>query len=314
MDTEIHGEESGPHELLPNPMSEHPKINFGLFVDEIDDKTNDNGSNLVVDMTIQKYAQLLFGPIDTDRADYIDGFIRYFEKIKRTLTIINLDPITNLKREYFRDDIRDDTRSNVDFKEIGNNSILYTLNVINEMFEQKEWRDSTFDGSDCPYFIINMPGSISLSMHYEEVSKILSTLVDYHFNVVCVNIISVLSIKLPNDVVASWFHLASQFTTSRLHKYPLVNVYSGYYSISDQQSEIMDMLESLGYNDICSKVNLGEWISPDLHAKICNLFEGANDVFRPRILHSRDDERMSQWIEFIDEILKCKYSTEYNEY
>ncbi|EAX96344.1 hypothetical protein TVAG_066410 [Trichomonas vaginalis G3] len=264
-------------------------------------------SNETTEQPVKKYAQLLFGPSDAEKSDYIDGFIQYFGEIQRDYILLNLDPTTSIKSEYFRDDIRNDIFETYDYSTHENRYLEYCLNCINEVFESQEWVDRTFNEADCPYFIINFPTSISISINYDEISRIMSYLHEINFNFVCINLIPANCINSPKDVFASFLLTTSTFIEPIIHQCPILNVICGYNLVHDNHAEFIDELAIIPIADMLNKVNEEFSIVEPLSTNIARVFDSFDAFSKLFIFNSHDNQNIKEFVSITDDILECVF-------
>lgn len=115
-----------------------------------------------------RHMQVLLGPAGVGKSTYCSSLQKHFQTIKRSCTVINLDPAAEHFKYTPNIDIRelvalDDVARTLDFGP--NGGLVYCLEHLINKIEWLKERMDEIAGSDDEYFIVDCPGQIELFTH-----------------------------------------------------------------------------------------------------------------------------------------------------
>ena len=256
-------------------------------------------------MTQEKYAQILFGPSDSAKEEYLNCaciFFEQFESSKEKISIINLDPFCEINPVLFDTDIRD-SMSNKYPSGNSDEMLSFQLHILEKVLGNRDWFLNAFEGPE--YFIINAPKMIEVSAYSSIYDNFIHQLLDSDFRIVFVNAFPASLITSPSTLISAKMAMLSFIFSLNCPKLPFVSVFTEVNSLNEENSAIFHKLISddlENRDELLENINSPEEIS-GITSAICEFLASTENFAVIDSLDTEDDKLVESFFNHIDELL-----------
>jgi len=132
-----------------------------------------------------RYCQIIMGPAGSGKSTYCKYMHEHCENIKRTVTIVNLDPAAEHFSYPVSIDIRelvavDDVMEAEDLRLGPNGGLVFCMEYLQQNFD---WLKQELGEAEDDYFIFDCPGQIELYTHIPVMKELVHTLQSWDFSI-----------------------------------------------------------------------------------------------------------------------------------
>lgn len=258
----------------------------------------------------QKFGQIILGPSDSAKEDYIRCAMKYFERRINGIEIVNLDQCSSIDKQLFTSDIRDEPFN--EFSDVNGSSSIcaYSAAALDNALGNSKWILNVFEGTMSPYFLINMSSSIDIMLGSSKYDELLKLLQKCDFIFVLMNIFPANFIKTPSDFIAARCSMLSMTFSIESGHYTVINIITDASLLNDEN-----------YKNLVKIINEDNENRRELFGKFeCNeslagltgaLFQFADETgpfTEINILDTDDENEAKSLFTYIDSLLNCDYA------
>ena len=254
-----------------------------------------------------KFAQILLGPSDSAKEEYILCACNFFDKIskkKEKIELVNLDPFCEINSILFNTDIRHSIDTNFNIGS-SNELLSFNIEILEKSLQNPDWFCCAFEGSQSPYFIINISTRIEMTAFTSIYDSLIKQLLDLNFRIVLINIFPASLITRPSLLISAKMSMLSYLFSLNIPKLPFVSVFTEVNTLNEDDSEsfqklINDDLENR--DELLGGIDAPEEIG-GITSSICELLATTENFAVIDSLDTEDDSLVESFFSHIDDLL-----------
>jgi len=250
-----------------------------------------------------RYGQIIMGPAGSGKSTYCKSLFEHCENIKRTVSVVNLDPAAEQFSYPVSVDIRelvdvDDVMEAEDLRLGPNGGLVFCMEYL---VQNLDWLKEQLGEGEDDYFVFDCPGQIELYTHIPVMRQLVQTLHSWDFSVCGVFLMDA---QFLIDAAKFFSGAMAALSAMVQLEVPFVNVISKMDLLSKESADTLDRYMCPNAPEILNDLNES---LPTRFKKLNEAIAGVLDDyglvnFLP--LNINDEESLSDLLIYIDNAIQ----------